>query len=143
VVVFVGCLISVAVFRLADGEIVSQAKANFERAAIDRIFSVQRTIAAELESLHSIAAFFDSAPSVGTDEFRSFVASALSRHQSVQALEWVPRVRASKRSAYERRARDSGISDFQITESKAPGLMVGASQMDEYLSHLLCRTEVV
>ena len=125
-VVFAGCLISAAAFGLVDDGIGSRAKANFERTAAEHIFSVQRTIAAELEIVQSIAAYFNSAPSAARDEFRSFVAPALSHHRSVQALEWIPRVRASERGAYEQRARNDGIADFQITERNPQGDMARA-----------------
>jgi signal transduction histidine kinase/CheY-like chemotaxis protein len=51
------------------------------------------------------------------EEFRVFVRRSLAEHPELQALEWVPRVRAADRTAYERAAHDDGYPDFAIRES--------------------------
>jgi len=58
-----------------------------------------------LDVLRLIIAFYESSRLVERSEFRSFVASAVARFRGFQALEWIPRVPASERAAYEEAAR--------------------------------------
>ena len=69
---------------------------------------------------------------VGRDEFRAFVQPALARYQSIKAIEWIPRVNASERRAYEDQARREGYAGFQITERGADGAMRPAAERAEY-----------
>ena len=131
-VLVTGCLLSAAAFMLVEKIGEAQRKADFVRAAEDRIFAVRRAIDADLEVLRSLASFMDSAGDVDREGFRSFVTPALSRHSSIQALEWIPRVTASDRAAYEQSARDDGFAEFQISERHSQGMMVPAGRRAVY-----------
>jgi PAS domain S-box-containing protein len=59
-------------------------------------------------------------------------ADLLKRHPEIQAVEWVPRVRASEREAMETTARQQGVQDFQFTEPSETGSMARAADRAEY-----------
>ena len=65
-------------------------------------------------------------------EFRKFVQPLLSQNPYIQALEWIPRIHASERTAYEKAAQLDGFPDFQITEMNAEGELIRATFHDEY-----------
>jgi len=109
-----------------------RAVTEFNRAASDRVAAVQRHIDADLEVLRAITAFYGSNDRVDRQQFHSFVSSALARQESIQALEWIPRVVATERDAYERAAREDGYTGFQIQERREDGAMVPAGERDEY-----------
>ena len=77
-------------------------------------------IEGNLDVLRSIVAFYERSRLVERGEFRSFVAPAVARFRSFQALEWIPRVRASERAAYEEAARGEGYPEFQIDAAAPP-----------------------
>ena len=131
-VLVTGCLLSVAAFMLVDKIGEAQRKSDFLRAADDRIFAVRRAIDQDLEVLRSLASFMDSAGDIDRERFRSFVMPAISRHPSIQALEWIPRVSAAERGAYERSARNDGFAGFRISERQSQGLMVPAGRRAVY-----------
>ena len=131
-VLVTGCLLSAAAFMLVDKIGEAQRKADFMRAADDRIFAVRRAIDQDLEVLRSLASFMDSAGDIDRERFHSFVTPALSRHPSIQALEWIPRVSAAERDAYEQSARNDGFAGFQISERQSQGLMVPAGRRAVY-----------
>jgi PAS domain S-box-containing protein len=110
----------------------ARAVTEFNRAASDRIAAVQRRIDADFEVLRAITAFYGSNDRVDRQQFRSFVSAALARQTSIQALEWIPRVSAAERNAYERAAREDGYSGFQIQEPGEDNEMTPAGQRDEY-----------
>src|SRR5208337_2624795 len=72
--------------------------------------------AAHLDALYSEAGFFAAYSQVNRDEFKVFARYWLARHQSIQALEWIPRAKHAERSGYEEAARRDGYPAFRITE---------------------------
>lgn len=66
------------------------------------------------------------------EEFRAFTAPALDRHPAVQALEWIPRVQAADRTAYENAVQGMGFPEFRFTERGPGGELIPVSQRKEY-----------
>ncbi len=104
-------------FKLEAGMIASQVKEEW---------------GAHLDALYSEAGFFAANRQVDRDQFRVFARYWLARHQSIQALEWIPRVLNAERSGYEEAARRDGYRDFRITERAKQGLLVERPQRPEY-----------
>ena len=65
-------------------------------------------------------------------EFQTFVAGSLARLPGIQALEWIPRVPAAQRAAYEATAQRQGFPTFQITERNDRGKIGRATPRAEY-----------
>jgi PAS domain S-box-containing protein len=104
-------------FRLKAGMIASQIKEEWD---------------AHLDALYSEAGFFAASREVDRDRFRVFARYWLARHRSIQALEWIPRVRHAERSSYENAARSDGYPDFRVTEKAEQGQLVERSPQPEY-----------
>lgn len=130
--ILVGSLLSVVAFSVVEMLERDRAEFQFDQAAAARISAVIHRIHVDVDVVRSIVDFFGSSYRVERDEFRSFVSATLSRSGSIQALEWIPRVPASERAAYEKAAREDGYPDFQITDRKTQGEMVPAGQRAEY-----------
>ncbi len=118
-----------------------QVLRSVEKALVESAFSgwadiqkaaLQGSIDRNLEVLDSLGALFESSSSVTRDDFRTFVASPLARHQEIQALEWIPDVRRENRDEFEKLARHDGLADFQFTEKTTDGVMVRAAPRAEY-----------
>ncbi|NET36409.1 MAG: response regulator [Cyanothece sp. SIO1E1] len=104
----------------------------FERHAIHITALIQSNIEKNLQQSESIVAFYKASNLVERQEFKEFVTSYLSEHLGIQALEWIPRVSASQRAAYEQAARQEGFPNFQITERNAQGQLIRAQPRAEY-----------
>ncbi len=85
-----------------------------------------------LQDLESAAALFQASRNVERREFRRFVAASLSRHPSLQAIAWIPRVAAHERGAYEEAARRDGHPEFRIREQNAQGDLIPAAERPVY-----------
>ncbi len=85
-----------------------------------------------VDLLHSVASFYHSSIDVERAEFRAFVERALPMHDGVQALEWLPRVRAAERERFETAARRDGFPQYEIQERDASGELRGVSARAEY-----------
>ncbi len=131
-VVVVGALLAVVSYQFVSKFERSAAELTFTRPAADLISGVQLHIETEIESVRSLVAFYNSSSFVDRAEFNSFVAPSLARYESIQALEWVPRVAAADRDEFEKRARNDGFENFQFIERSGSGDFVSARQREEY-----------
>ncbi|MDF1740977.1 MAG: CHASE domain-containing protein [Verrucomicrobiales bacterium] len=100
--------------------------------AEDRVAVMRAQILRSMESLHSLAALFQSQDTLTRGEFGTFVKQALDRQPELQALAWDPRVPGSERSAWEQRAVDEGFEKFTFTEEAEDGSLVPAGERLEY-----------
>lgn len=130
-VVFFGCLLSAAAYFVADQTINNAERESFRADAFQRIAAFRRRVDTSINSLHAVRGLFAASVNVDRGEFSQFV-NAMQRPAGIQALEWVPKVPASKRLAYERRAGREGFPNFQITERGKSGGMRRADSRDTY-----------
>ena len=83
---------------------------NQEQARISAIFAertnllhsaLQNELNHHIEINQTLKAFFDSSTNVTPDKFKLFTKSQFAGHESLLALEWIPRITANNRSFYE------------------------------------------
>ena len=103
----------------------------FQDAARDRILVIQREFEHTLGLVRDLGNFIEASPWIGRREFRKFVNPALKRHDSIQALEWVPRVTAAEHKTFVKEARRS-FAKFRITELDDHGQMVSVAPRSEH-----------
>lgn len=96
------------------------------------IFQTRMTFA--FASAKSVVAFFASSQEVTRAEFSNFTKRLQTGdpYFGIQAVEWIPRVKATDRAAYEAAAREDGYKEFVFTERTNQGNMVPAGDRDEY-----------
>ncbi len=85
-----------------------------------------------IDELQSIGALYAASKVVDRGAFRTFTRTILERRPGIQALEWIPRVPAAERTAYEKAARRDGFPDFQFREVSGEGEMVPARPREQY-----------
>jgi len=134
VVAICGAAISVVMFCVVRHLERSRAEAHFQQLAEQRLSVVRSNVAGALETISLLDSYFEASDDTGVDRqaFATFVAPALARHHYIQALEWIPRVEAAKRSAYERRAQADGLHNFRLVETQGSGAPVPAGPREEY-----------
>lgn len=99
----------------------------------DIIFAtLSKELAINIEALLGLNELFQASDHVTREEFRIFTHSKLVRFDTIQALEWVPRITADQRAAHETEARREGLSDYMITQGSRAGTMVAAGARDVY-----------
>ena len=104
----------------------------FLRTASDRALALEHSINDNVESLEDIQSLYKASEDVERHEFRAFIEHELEERPGIQALEWIPRVAASERAAFEEAARNDGFLEFRIVERESQGTMVPAEFRDEY-----------
>jgi class 3 adenylate cyclase/CHASE1-domain containing sensor protein len=87
----------------------------FNDASSERIAAVAGAMQLYENSLHDMAALFQSTDYVSRDTFDIFATSLISRYPAIQALEWVPLVKAEDKERYEEEGKKFR-PDFQIFE---------------------------
>ncbi len=114
----------------ADAE--AQVRDELTSLTRERVEQLRTQVLRSMESLNAISALFTAVPETTRSEFRTFVAAMLERQPELQALEWIPRVAAAEREAYELAAAADGLDGFRITELTADGALVPAGIRGEY-----------
>jgi CHASE1-domain containing sensor protein len=130
-VALIGIAVSVLIWRLAAAQETRADAAEFERNAEHFGAAIDRELTENLEVLHSLAAFYNAHGDVDRRHFQGFTQAAVARHASIQALEWIPRVRDSERADYKRAAVQDGLDSFEFTERDGETLVTAATR-DEY-----------
>ncbi|WP_066018645.1 CHASE domain-containing protein [Endozoicomonas atrinae] len=103
----------------------------FREKSIRAAFAIQNHINTEIDSLYQLRDVFRLRGGVLTrSEFGMISGAILSRHDGIQALEWIPWVPHSKRELYEQKAIDEGLKDFGFKAILDDG-RVGLSPVQE------------
>ena len=127
-----GCACAFAAFSYLAGQEHQRLRHNFEKSADQQFIILQQSLQSALEIVRDLSGLFLAMKDVDRAAFHRFLIPEEAAHLGTQALEWIPRVRASERAAYEAAARRDGYAEFTFTERHAQGQMVAASNRDEH-----------
>ena len=105
----------------------------FDRRSLALTAAIRDGLAAPLEGLKFLPAFFEASTDVTREEFETFVRESLRGTLGVYAFEWVPIVKRSERARYEAAARADGVEDFSFRQLDSERNFVLASERDVYL----------
>jgi signal transduction histidine kinase/AmiR/NasT family two-component response regulator len=79
------------------------------------LFSVLREEFDDYQDIvQSISSYYSTAADPNRSDFNAFVRWNLARHDGLQALEWIPRVRREERADYEQAMRNEGFDDYRF-----------------------------
>ncbi len=131
-ILVVGLGLSLALFVVLRNLERKEAKTAFQLAASQRGSAIQKSIETKIVILESMSSLYNVAEDITRLGFYEFSKPYLARLGSVRALGWIPRIQDSQRAAFEATMRRKGFEGFQITEQGTQGLMVPASQREEY-----------
>jgi len=134
--IVVGVLVTVAHRATQDSR---REHTSREMAAIEN--ELQFALNAQVTNLHLVERLLTVAPHVDRAQFADFAAQTLA--PGVEALEWVPRVAATDRAAFEAAARRDGLSDFRILEVTESGTPIEAPPRSEYFPTLYAQPTAV
>ena len=109
-----------------------RAQAEFHLWADRLNTALQQSVNNNLEFLYSIQTFYSASSEVSRQDFKDFVKPALSRHSAIYSVNWISRVTAAQKAAYEQGIRESGFPDFKIYDRDADGNPVKPKERSEY-----------
>jgi diguanylate cyclase (GGDEF)-like protein len=132
VLALLGCVLSAAAFLYERHQDNIHLKQRFEFLARERAARMQADIAHALESLKSTGGLFDASSGVTRSEFHAFWRDHMDSHPGIHAIEWLPRILAADRPAFEALGRAHGLGDFRITEQVADQSLIRAGPRPEY-----------
>ncbi len=132
VALVLGLGLSWVAFEFVKDWELARADRGFERETINHMTLIERAISDALEAIQSVEALAHVWPDLNREQFRRFNVSEMTDRPGIQALEWIPRVKATERAAYEAAARRDGFLDFTFTERASQGHMVPAAAREEY-----------
>lgn len=134
-VVVAGVFVSVAISYLAYHweayDELEHQRSQFQLDAQEVVGSILQQIATHVQALRSLGALFEASKQVTREEFQVFASTLMEADQTIQALEWIPRITRLQRSTFEEQAR-SATPGFRITQRNASGALIAAPLSDEY-----------
>ena len=114
-VVFVALVTAAVVAALV---VRSQVNDNSQRQLEDvvevAIDSIRSDLQQSISELRAIQGFFNASQFVSREEFSIFVEPFLEESGGIQALEWIPRIRASQKDQFIDSVREEGFDGFDI-----------------------------
>ena len=130
--ILVGPVIGFGVYRLAVRVEHDKAQALLEDRAATAAFAIDRNVGTNLEVLFAVRSQFDSGGPVSRQSFAGVTKPFLSRHQSLRALGWAPRIGHGEQRAHEKRTHDEGFSSSAITEQGLTDELTPGDESDWY-----------
>ena len=111
-----GAALTVGVyFTLADRRR-SDNIARFEEIVSEMAAALQANLDLQFETLHGIPPFFAASDEVSRSDFSVFVRPAMRRYSSIYVFQWLPRVTAADRVAFEALLRAEGYPGSGLRE---------------------------
>ncbi|AIE74821.1 MULTISPECIES: EAL domain-containing protein [unclassified Synechocystis] len=132
VTAIIGLFLTLALTMFIHENASLNSQRNFSQLAIPRAnLFAQRLWELQNYGLSSLNSFIESSEEVTRAEFTRFTLPMI-RKLSIQAWEWIPKVTASDKENFERKAREDGLKNFQIFELDRRGKIVPARGREVY-----------
>ncbi|MEX2664879.1 sensor domain-containing diguanylate cyclase [Candidatus Uabimicrobium amorphum] len=122
---------SVSSFHFMEAVEYENLQLELQKRGDSCINSFKREIVRNLEVLTGLQGFFSASPTISRDMFFAYTNSVLKGRPSVQALEWIPRVKTEDRLRYEQLAQNEGLTNFVFTE-RDNGVMIPVKNRQVY-----------
>ena len=132
VAILMGIMLSIAAVISSQNLVQKEIREEFEQDAKECFEALRRELEVNLQVVLSVQALCNQLQEIKRSQFRDFATYFLSTHQSIRALEWIPRIPNSDRETYEEAARKSGFPSFRIADRMITGKMVRSPQRKEY-----------
>jgi len=130
-VIFFGLFVSISsgylLYNMEEEKIIKE----FHKEVDEHVASLHRETILNFEALRSLAILFSDSTAPDWNNFSLEAKSIRSRHNSIQALEWVPLVKHAQRDVIESKPL-LNLPKFEIIERQKQGSMVIAPVKDEY-----------
>jgi diguanylate cyclase (GGDEF)-like protein/PAS domain S-box-containing protein len=85
-----------------------------------------------IDNTLSLADLFNASSKVDRNTFAKFTQSMQIRHPEIQALEWLPKVKADDLESFEQLVQAEGFSDFKVTERNPLGKLQPVTPREYY-----------
>jgi len=125
-------LVAMLTFWLVRSQENGALEARFQIDAKERVQALDHEMQLNIELLQSLVSFYASSERVTRQEFNRFLAGSALRRETVQSLQWAPRVIHAEREQFEEAVRNDGFPGFQIKECDSGGNMIPAGKRSDY-----------
>lgn len=120
------------IFYLIHHQEKEEIRKTFDDISTLQISHIKGLIKDAIEIVEPLSAFYAASQEVEREEFSIFAQNLLSKHKSIQAIEWVPFVTEKNRARYETEARKA-FPHFTIQKKGPKGTMIPVDTQDFYL----------
>jgi len=132
VIIGLGLLFSYLGFLISADTEKNKLALEFERQVDSYIAAIEQEVSVHAEIMQNLTGLFLASTHVDREEFKTFTQPIVQRHDTIQALEWAPKVSQNQRRHFETLARTDGLASFSFTERNQRDAMVSAADRLEY-----------
>jgi len=132
ITILIGLVLSALVYNFTQDNIQKSSDLELEHLFTQETSLIQRELDINIEVLASLGNLFKSQKNVTRAQFKKFVTPSLSKYESIQALEWIPRIPDDLRAQYENQASKDLNLKFNIKSKNNKGMMVREITKKEY-----------
>ena len=129
--IYLGAVLSFSIYQINEEDIQQDILQEFKTRAEKRVRALELSFLPYYETLYTIQTGFHAAEQVSREEFKQLVWRSVHSYDGVIAMEWLPKLKHEQRSEYEQKAKDDGLTDFQIFEMN-DGRLLTAQTKDVY-----------
>lgn len=125
--------VSLYAFVTMRNDETSRIEEAFKQTSQIHFTIIEKEIERQIAKLTSLSYLYAASENITREEFKNYIESfEPGLTQNIRALEWVPKIFAKDRSAFEDVVQKDGFPGFRITELNRHGELVPAGVRDEY-----------
>jgi signal transduction histidine kinase/DNA-binding response OmpR family regulator/CHASE1-domain containing sensor protein len=132
ITIVMGSVFSVLGFLTIEKLEKAKKQEEFQRLASLHAIAIEQQLNQSLDLILSLQSFYHASDNVTRQEFHRFVEQFIDLYPSIQAIEWIPKVAAPQRLAFEQATRAEGYHKFEIWEQVGLGEKFRAGDRQEY-----------
>lgn len=132
-VLILGLFVCAASWRIAVQSEERVAIAQFHADTNERSLLIRKQLETAAAALEDLASMYAVTNVITREQFTRFVAPILARDPALRALSWNPVITDANRAAHESALRESGLTDYRITQRSAEGEIETATPREQYV----------
>lgn len=131
-IIVVGILISVIAFNVIRGIEKEELIRDVERRITLYVLMLEQVVHVDIEALKGLNSLFKASSFVSRKEFSTFAIPIIQTHNSLHALEWIPKITENQRPIIRINAINDGLVDFNIKLLNKQKQLVVSTAQTEY-----------
>ena len=132
VIMSLGALLAVSTYDLLNTNFRATTKSSFETAVSHHVEAMEFGVESYLETLYHVRSGFGASAFVDRDEFSILVGRDAARFDGLQAIAWLPLVRAGERKALEERVSTELGKRFFVGDRTSGSQLIPAPERERY-----------
>jgi len=131
-IAIIGLLIASLIFFITKTHIHTTHQQEFDHLFSQQVNLIQKEVDINIDVLESLGSLFKTNNNISREQFKKFVTRPLGKHKSLQALEWIPKIKHDERQKYEEKASRELNIKYKIKRKLTSGEIILQNKKSSY-----------